>query len=274
MSDLKSCQTFADGSPALLAPDEPAPFEILNPEAPAAILLICDHASRYIPRSLDNLGLDAAALSRHIAWDIGIEEVTRRLSDHLQATAVLSRFSRLVIDPNRTLDSGDSIPVVSDNHSIPGNQDLTAEEVARRVRDLFDPYHNAIESCLKRLTQTEKTPVILSMHSFTPVMKSFERPWKIGILWNRDPRLPVPLMEKLRALGLPVGDNQPYSGRDRHGYTQQRHADRHGRANALIELRQDLIDTRKGAQAWADLLAGVLEEVLQDPALFKASSDH
>jgi predicted N-formylglutamate amidohydrolase len=105
------------------------------------------------------------------------------------------------------------------------------------------------------------------------MMDSMERPWKIGILWNRDPRLPLPLMAKLRALGLTVGDNEPYSGRDGHGYSQQRHADQRGLANALIEVRQDLIDTHQGGEHWAALLASVLSEALRDDALFALWSD-
>src|SRR3546814_20434722 len=111
------------------------------------------------------------------------------------------------------------------------------------------------------------------MHSFTPIMHGIARPWEIGVLWNRDPRLPRPLMERLRAEGLTVGDNEPYSGADGHGYTQHTHGDRRGLANVLIEVRQDLIDTPQGAALWAERLGAVLEAGLGDPALYRSSED-
>ncbi len=257
-----------DAPADLLAPDEPAPFEVRNVTGRAPVILICDHASRYVPRALNNLGLDEAALRRHIAWDIGIGEVTRKLSDCLDAPAVLSGFSRLVIDPNRILGHAESIPAVSDGQVVPGNQNLSSRARAARTKAFFEPYHAAVEATLSAMDRPGFTPAVLSMHSFTPVMDSFERPWKIGILWNQDPRLPLPLIDKLRALGITVGDNEPYSGRDQHGYTQQVHADAHGFANALIEVRQDLIDTHRGIDAWVEILEGVIREVLREPALF------
>ena len=110
-------------------------------------------------------------------------------------------------------------------------------------------------------------PAVVSVHSFTPVFKGFERPWHVGILWNRDDRLARPLMQRLAALGLTVGDNQPYSGKDRHGHTMPRHVEDAGIPHALIEIRQDLIDTRHGAEEWADRLYNVLAAIFADPAL-------
>ncbi|GAB4374887.1 MAG: N-formylglutamate amidohydrolase [Kiloniellaceae bacterium] len=263
------------GSPAdaqksgLLAPDEPRPFELFNGAGAAPVLLLCDHATRFIPRALKSLGLDEAALTRHIAWDIGIAEVTRHLARKLDAPAVLSHFSRLIVDPNRQLDNPTLMPEISDGTVVPGNRDLTEAERAARVETFFRPYHAAIAGQLDAMMAAGRTPVLISMHSFTPIMHGLQRPWQIGILWNRDPRLPKPLMARLRADGLTVGDNEPYSGADGHGYTQHSHGDRRGLANVLIEVRQDLIDTQHGAAAWAERLAGALEAVLGDPALYR-----
>ena len=254
-----------EGLPAL---DEPPPYEILNPASEKPVILIADHAGRSIPRRLRNLGLDEAALSRHIAWDIGIGDVTRHLAQRLEAPAILGGFSRLVIDPNRHLNTPSSIPAESDGIPVPGNRDLSAEEKALRAAAYFRPYHGAIEKVIEAHLKRDRRPVLISMHSFTPVMNSIERPWKIGILWNDDPRVPTPLIARLRALGLPVGDNQPYSGR--YGYSQHVHGDDRGMASALIELRQDLIDTHHGAEEWAAPLAEVLQEVLEDPELYTA----
>ena len=254
----------------LLAADEPRPREIVNPEATAPLLLICDHASNFIPRALKNLGLDEAQLARHIAYDIGISTVTRALARRLEATAVLSGFSRLVIDPNRDPDDPTLVPQIGDGVVVPGNRGLSRAARSARLETFFEPYHEAVAELLDAPGARGPAPAVISMHSFTPVMRGVERPWQVSALWNRDPRLPLPFMAKLRALGLTVGDNEPYSGRDRHGYSLHRHAEPRGLANLLIEIRQDLIDTHHGAAGLAETLAGVLAEVLADPAVYRA----
>ncbi len=253
----------------LLAPDEPRPFEILNAGGQAPVLLLCDHATRFIPRALKSLGLDEACLMRHIAWDIGIAEMTRSLVERLDAPAVFSTFSRLIVDPNRQLDNPTLMPEISDGTVVPGNRDLDPAARAARIETFFQPYHDAIAAQIDVMLAGGKVPTVVSMHSFTPMMHGEERPWEIGILWNRDPRLPQPLMSRLRAEGLTVGDNLPYSGADGHGYTQHVHCDRRGLANVLIEVRQDLIDTRHGAAEWAARIGAALEEVLRDPDLYR-----
>lgn len=266
----------ADGG--LLAPDEPAPYDIFNETAifnetgGAPVVFLCDHATRFVPRSLCGLGLSEADLVRHIAWDIGIAEVTRALATRLDAPAVFSHFSRLVIDPNRSLDDPTLIPQLSDGVIVPGNRTLSQAGRQARIAGFYVPYHGAIAHLLDRLIAAGREPAVISMHSFTPTMKGLERPWRIGILWNRDPRVPEPLIAALRAQGLSVGDNEPYSGRDGHGYTLQTHAEPRGLPNALIEVRQDLIDTHQGAAAWAERLGGVLGGVLAAPDMRMARS--
>lgn len=252
----------------LLAPDEPPPVEIFNEGAAGSLLVVCDHAGRLVPRRLRDLGLDQAAFDRHIAWDIGAADVARRLALRLDAPLVLSVYSRLVIDMNRRPNDATAISAESDGTRVPGNLDLPPAAWAARVAALHEPYHAAIAARLARLTQRGLIPVVLSIHSFTPVFKGFERPWHLGVLWNRDARLARPLMERLRGLaGIVVGDNQPYSGQDQHGYTMPRHAEAAGLPHALIEIRQDLIDTHHGADEWSEKLYGVLAALLADPAL-------
>lgn len=256
-------------APGLLAPDEPAPIRIVNPEGKAPILLVCDHASRFVPRSLGgNLGLDEADLSRHIAWDIGIAQVAEALAPRLDAPLVLSNFSRLVIDPNRTLGLGSSIPPESDGVAIPGNQELSEGEREARAASFFRPYHRAVARMIEaKIAATGEIggpePAFVSLHSFTPMIAGRQRPWQVGILWNEDPRLPLPLMQAFRARGLTVGDNEPYTGRDHHGYTIHSHAEPRGLINALIELRQDLIDTPAGVAEMTDCVEGALAEALR-----------
>jgi predicted N-formylglutamate amidohydrolase len=259
----KSAQTAAPNRMrSLLAVDEPAPFEVYNEIGAAPVLLVCDHASRFIPRALAGLGLSEAELCRHIAWDIGIAEVTKGLARHLDAPAVLSHFSRLIIDPNRAEADDTLVPAVSDGVAIPGNRDVTPGARAARIAEFHAPYHAAVEQTLVAAMGRHPALALVSMHSFTPVMDGFERPWQIGILWDQDGRLPVPFMEVLRARGIAVGDNAPYSGRDVQGYTLRRHAEAHGLPNVLIEVRQDLIDTHHGAAEWTAILGETLVPVL------------
>ncbi|NIR31587.1 MAG: hypothetical protein GWN84_20205 [Gammaproteobacteria bacterium] len=258
--------TSAIGS--LIGPEDPAPYRLLNPGGSAPYLVICDHASRLIPRLLDNLGLDAVTLRQHIAWDIGTADVAERVAERLDAPLVASGYSRLVIDQNRYPSDPTSIPAISDGVVIPGNRDVTAEEARRRAEEFFWPYHNAIETETERLRTRGVTPVIISVHSFTPSFQGFERPWHIGILSHRDRRVADPLLERLRAQPeLCVGDNQPYSARNPAGYSMEAHAEAPGYPHALIEIRQDLIDTKRTALGWADLLAELLRDVLANPVL-------
>ena len=257
MQGTEQHQAPAEGEPA-----STAAYELVNEAGSRPLLLVCDHASNTMPSDFGNLGLDHADLSRHIAWDIGAAEVTRDLARRLNAPAILSRFSRLLIDPNRSFDDPTLIPQISDGVVIPGNRDLSEPQRTERIQRFHRPYHDAVSALIDRLLERQSSLDIISVHSFTPIIKGYERPWEIGILWNRDPRLPEPMIAHLRALGLTVGDNEPYSGRDGHGYTQHRHADDRGLANALVELRQDLVDTHHGALAWAERLAKVLEEIL------------
>jgi predicted N-formylglutamate amidohydrolase len=186
---------------------------------------------------------------------------------------MFSHFSRLIVDPNRLLDNPTLIPEISDGTVVPGNRDLDEAARQARIDTFFRPYHDAVAGQIDAMmTGGEgegRAPVLVSMHSFTPIMHGLQRPWEIGILWNRDPRLPQPLMDRLRAEGLTVGDNEPYSGADGHGYTQHIHGDRRGLANVLIEVRQDLVDTQQGAAEWAGRLGTALEAVLGDPALYR-----
>jgi len=260
----------AETEAPLLGPGDPPPFEIVNPDGAGRAVLLGDHAGRAIPQSLGTLGLGPAALARHIAWDIGIGDVTRSLAKRLDAPAVLAGYSRLVIDCNRKLGDPTSMPQESDGVVVPGNRGLTPVDRARRVAALFTPYHAAVARVIEGRRRAGLVPAIVSMHSFTPVMKGFERPWHIGILWNRDPRLPVSLMKRLAAEGdICVGDNEPYTGRDEHGHSIYVHGEHLGLPHVLIEVRQDLIDTHHGAEAWAERLGAILAEVLADESLYR-----
>ena len=257
----------------LLTGDDPPPVEVFNDTAPAPLLLVCDHAGRRVPRRLRRLGLDDAAFQRHIAWDIGAADVARRLAGRFSATLILSVYSRLVVDSNRRPGDPTAIPDESDGTMVPGNCGLAAVDRIARVVAVHEPYHAAIAARLAAFRACGIVPVIVSIHSFTPHFKGFARPWQIGVLWNRDDRLARPLMDRLAAAGVTVGDNQPYSGQDRHGYTMPRHAEEAGLPHALIEIRQDLIDTPPGVEAWSGKLYDVLAPLVADPALHQVLRD-
>jgi len=265
---------MAGGMPSLLGEDEPEPFEVVNPEGTAPFILTCDHASARVPAALEGLGLDEAVIRRHIGWDIGAAELARRLSHRFDATLVMSGYSRLVIDCNRELDDPTSIPEISDGVIVPGNRALHPRAIEARQAQLFQPYHNAVRAALKRFADKGHAPGIISMHSFTPVFKGDERPWHIGVLWNKDPRIPKPFIANLeRDPDIAVGENKPYSGQDEYGYTIHNHAEANGFPHVLIEVRQDLIDTQHGAAAWSERVARALgPALLDDPSIYEAKA--
>lgn len=255
---------------SLIGPDDPPAFTHLNPDGRARALLLADHANAAIPRSLNRLGLGDVPLQRHIAYDIGTRVVTERLSELLDAPAMVHGYSRLLIDPNRELDDPTSICVISDGVVVPGNRDLDGADVAARAMAFFHPYHDAVGAEIDRLTARDGPPAIISIHSFTPLLRGAERPWHVGILWGDDDRIPVPLIEALsRDPALMVGDNEPYSGRNKHGNTVENHAYPRGLPNALIEIRQDLVATEDDARRWADRLAEPLAAILADATVFE-----
>lgn len=247
---------------ALLGPGDQPVFEIVNRVGPTPVQLVCDHASRAVPAALGKLGLGDSHFDRHIAYDIGAAEVTRRLAAALDAPSVLAGYSRLVIDLNRPPGHPDSIPEISDGTEIPGNRSLSETARRQRVKTLFEPYHDTIHETIADLWRRGKAPSLLSVHSFSPLFGKTARPWDVGVLWNRDPRLAQPLMEKLAARGLRVGDNLPYSGREL-AYTINLHGAAAGLANCVVEINQDQVADRPGIERWADILAEVMGEILR-----------
>ncbi len=224
-------------------------------------LLTCDHATNRVPPDVagGDLGLPAEQMRRHIAHDIGAAGVTRHLARLLDAPAVLSTFSRLVIDPNRGPDDPTLVMRLYDGTIVPGNRHIDDAEIARRKARYWDPYDAAIESACAG----QPDIAYVAIHSFTPRLNGRRpRPWHVGILYAWDERLSRPLIEALKAEGdLTVGENQPYAGH-LPGDAVDRHALRHGRPNALIELRQDLIETEAGQRDWAERLAPLLARAL------------
>ena len=269
--------TIPEAVPAakrLLGAGDPPPFERQLFGRRLPVVIACDHASAAIPAALGTLGLGAVKRARHIAWDIGAGALAVALGRRLAVAVVSCGYSRLVIDCNRRLDDPTSIVEVSDGDRIPGNLGLDAAGRGARAREIFEPYHAALAAELDAAAATfgpDVAPALVAIHSFTDVFGGRARPWHCGILWDRDPRLAVPLLAALRGEpGLVVGDNEPYSGRHPADYTVDHHGERLGRPHVCIEVRQDLLADDAGIDAWGERLARHLAPLLSDPALYGA----
>jgi Predicted N-formylglutamate amidohydrolase len=246
---------------------DPAPFDIIAGDSASGVLLVCDHASAVIPARYGDLGLDEGARLSHVAWDIGAAAVTRGLARRLACPAILAGISRLVIDCNRQPGDPASIPACSCGVTVPGNRAVDDSEADLRAGQWFWPYHRAVGDALAHALRHGPVPAMVSVHSFTPRLGAETRPWQVGVLWNRDPRMAAPVLQRLTARGdLDVGDNRPYSGREIN-YTLDTHAGAAGLPHVSFEIRQDLLADEAACKGWADILAEALGPVLADPAL-------
>jgi predicted N-formylglutamate amidohydrolase len=232
-------------------------YSIIGADRPSRWLVTCDHATNRVPDWVGggDLGIAAPDMARHIAYDVGAAGLTRALAQRLDAPAILSDFSRLVIDPNRGEDDPTLLMRIYDGTVIPANRHAGAAEREERLDRLYRPYHTAYE----RLAAKRPDGAICAIHSFTRQLRGRpRRPWAVGVLYShKDERLGPALIRECRDAGWITGDNEPYSGHLQ-GDSIDRHALAHGRPNVLIEIRNDLIEDRAGQELWADRLAGVL----------------
>jgi predicted N-formylglutamate amidohydrolase len=250
------------GITLVLDAEDVPPVHEDNAAGRSPFLLTSDHYGRAIPRSLGDLGLPAAELTRHIAWDIGIAGVADALARHLDAHLITQRYSRLVIDCNRPPGVPSSIPRISEATIIPGNEALTHEAAQARRAAIFDPYHRRIAEVIDTRLRDSRPTVLVSLHSFTPVYAGIARPWHIGTLYHRDTRLPPLLLKGLRAEpDLVVGDNEPYAVSDQTDYTIPVHGEARSLMNTGIEIRQDLLADAAGQMEWAERLARIFGEI-------------
>jgi predicted N-formylglutamate amidohydrolase len=249
-------------STRLVASDEPGPAIVHNSGGASPFLLIGDHAGRAIPQALGDLGVPAAEMDRHIAWDIGVQGLGERLAAALDAPFIAQRYSRLVVDCNRDPARPDAMPAESDGTPIPGNAALTDADRAARVAEVFDPYHARIADMLD--ARARRPTLVVALHSFTPVMRGFQRPWSFGVLHLGDSPFCDAVLAALRAEPdrPEVGDNEPYM-MDGTDFTVPHHAIARGLDYVELEVRQDLIADAAGQQAVCERLARVLPEALR-----------
>ncbi|WP_180902166.1 N-formylglutamate amidohydrolase [Martelella soudanensis] len=250
----------------LLSARDGAPVAIERAEAKSDIVLICEHASRRVPESLGDMGLSEDLRKSHIAWDPGALAVSMLLSEALDATLVHQRFSRLAYDCNRPPEASDAIPEISEVFEIPGNRGLGPVERAARAEALYLPFHQAIDDLLVARQDAGRSPVIVTIHSFTPVYKGVVRDVEIGILHDSDSRLADCMLARASD-GYDVRRNQPYAPVDGVTHTLRRHALTRKLANVMIEIRNDLIADAIGQAAAAGYIAGLLGECLEGEAL-------
>ena len=246
----------------LLAADEPPAFLDIPGGGLSNFIIVADHAGARIPRRLANLGLPAAELQRHIAWDIGVLGVARRMAAALDAPLVAQNYSRLVIDCNRDPQVATSIPHISETSEIPGNMNLSSAEIAARRAEIFDPYHRRIRERIDERLAAGQPPILVAQHTMTDIYKgSARRKMHAAILYNRDRRFAGIVLEMLRReADLVIADNEPYFVSDETDYTVPHHAEARSLPYVEIEIRQDLVNGDAGQAEWAARIAGALQD--------------
>ncbi|MCJ2051522.1 N-formylglutamate amidohydrolase [Methylobacterium sp. J-070] len=252
---MTSPETEADALPV-------HPCEIIAGDPACGLVIACDHASNHVPPDID-LGVPASEFGRHIAYDIGAAGVTRLLAARLNVPAILTNFSRLIIDPNRGRSDPTLVMRLSDGAIVPGNARIDEAGRQARIARFYAPFDAAIDDAIGAAVAAGRPPALLTLHSFTPYWRGIARPWQVGILYDRDERFARALIRALAddPAGLTVGDNEPYGG-GLPGDTIDRHATARGLANALVEIRQDLIAGADGQAEWAERFARILRPLL------------
>jgi predicted N-formylglutamate amidohydrolase len=232
-----------------------------------------------MPEKLNNLGLEAPDLNRHIAYDPGTRDMGEYLSRKLDCPAIFGRFSRAVIDLNRYPTHPTAMPVMADGTPIPGNKEMEEFERQQRIDEIFLPYHRKARDMIQAKRDAGQIPLILLVHSFTPVFRGVERPWEISVLWHKaDERVARPFLDILNRdyPNLTIGDNEPYSCE--HGWTFNsitpiEHGEQHGLPMLLLETRNDLIKSQPGVQKWSDIILHALTEVAEDDSVFTINEE-
>lgn len=234
-----------------------AVFALLNPQGSSSVVLTCEHASYIVPPEYRDLGISSEELSRHIGWDIGARWVVETLSQVLDAPAICSGYSRLLIDCNRDVTDHDLIVAESDGTKIQGNVGVTEAERERRITQFYQPYHDAIDRLLEE--RTGKETILLSIHSFTPVLGTKQRPFELGVLFDRHEDLALEVGQRLHQQEYRIRYNEPYSGLDGLIFSARSHGERHGLLYLELEINNGIIAQPNRAQHVGRMLGEVLK---------------
>lgn len=247
----------------ILATSDGEAVAVYKPQGDGRVLLVCEHASRRLPQRAGDLGLSAEALNSHIAWDPGALAVAELMADALDSTLISQRFSRLVYDCNRPPESPSAMPEVSEIYEVPGNRDLSPAERFARTAALYVPFHDRIASEVASRRARGMAPVVVTIHSFTPVYMGKRREVEIGILHDEDSRLADAMLAAVSGnTSYRVERNEPYGPADGVTHSLRLHALPFGLLNVMIEIRNDLIADAAGQQRAADYLTGSIQEAL------------
>jgi len=234
-------------------------FTVINPDRRRGLVLTCEHATCAVPVEYDDLGLDDEQLREHIGWDVGASALTEALAQRLAAPAVQSGVSRLLIDCNRDLADPDLIVSESHGVQVPGNQFIDAAEREWRIRDFYEPYHDAIDDVLA----TRQDALLLSVHSFTPILNGRERRFDAGVLFDSFVAEAEDFGAGLASAGLKVRYNQPYSGLDGLIFSARTHGMQHGLRYLELEVNNRLLREAAGIDRIATAVAQALSPVLE-----------
>ncbi len=251
----------------LLAKEEPV-FEIVNAKGTAPIVFVCEHASNRVPKYFADLGLSQQELKSHIAWDPGAREIALALSVAFDAPLVCSTISRLVYDCNRPPDSTGAMQAVSETTLIPGNKDISAAEVHARVEQIYQPFMSALKDTIWQKNAKGAVPLLITIHSFTPVYFGKKRDVQIGVLHDSDSRLADAMLAvNAGHTKLNVERNMPYGPMDGVTHTLKEHGLKNGLMNVMLEIRNDLLTTAKDQEEIAKMLITWLNEALGEPGI-------
>jgi predicted N-formylglutamate amidohydrolase len=232
---------------------------IENEAAPGRFILVCEHASNHLPPHWGDMGLTAEQRDAHIAWDPGALGVARGLAGRLEGVLIHAPVSRLIYDCNRAPDMAGAMPARSEVHDIPGNAGVTAAERLARTQAIYLPFHDALHGLIARRIAAGLRPVIITVHSFTPIYHGKPRRVEFGVIHDADPALAVAIhAAAMKTTRLHAALNAPYSAADDVTHTLRLHATPYGLPNAMLEIRNDLIATAEAESAMADQLAPVL----------------
>ena len=232
------------------------PATVVNRSGRGAIVLVCEHASHFIPPAYRGLGLSPADQMRHIGWDIGALALARELATLLDSPLVHANYSRLLLDLNRPVHAHDSIVVRSEDTPVPGNENISATERELRKQRIYIPFHGELDALIDQRLQAGIATAVVSIHSFTPRYRDQERPWHVGVISQNDRAMADALLESLAAHGgLCIGDNLPYGPQDGVFHSLSRHGEARGLRGAMIEVRNDLLADENGQKHWARILA-------------------
>lgn len=246
----------------ILSPDDPDPVEIVNRSGSSEFVLTCEHAGRAIPAGLNPVGVSPDDMNRHIAWDIGAGALARAMAARMDAPLVLQRYSRLIVDCNRPFDAPDCFPEISDGTGVPVNRSLSHEKRSQRFAEIHRPLHDAIGDLLDEREKSARPTVLVSVHSFTPVLAGVHRPWLLGALANRDKSFATAFLTTFLAHNKDVTAalNVPYTVDDFSDYTVPVHGEKRGLPHVLLEIRNDQIGDAAGQALWAERLTVALRD--------------